>query len=250
MSRILIGALSGWKYFDRRLRCLATWMADADEMDVESFFLLGCPTADQPEPIGRHALALPCPDDYASLPQRTLWFCRWALSQRSEVRNQRSDIRPPTSDLRLLDWDYLFKCDDDTYVSIPRLSAYDLAGRDYVGAEWRPGVDYGSGGAGYFLSRRAATIVQERLTTAAGAEDVEVGKVLRAAGIHLSIEPRLIPFGSVDRRPKTANDLITVHACADAFSAAHAETGLHATVEEVATTHGINPPRTTSRFCS
>ena len=124
---------------------------DGDTCEMRSVFLLGCPTALQPELVGTHALVCPCPDDYPSLPQRTRWFCRWALAQN--------------------DWDYLFKCDDDTYVSITRLSLYDLAGRDYVGAEWKPGVGYGSGGAGYFLSRKAATAVAERLEQPCGAED-------------------------------------------------------------------------------
>ncbi len=209
MTRILIGALSGWKYHERRQRCLATWMADADQVDVRSVFLLGCPTATVPEELGWHYLALPCPDDYPSLPQRTLWFCRWALKRD--------------------DWDYLFKCDDDTYVSIPRLLAYDCAGRSYLGAEWKRGVNYGSGGAGYLIDRRSAEIIAGQSVPTNGAEDVWVGRVLRAAGIWLSIEPRLIPFGSMARRPKRENNLLTLHAAEpDAFMAAHAETGLRA----------------------
>jgi hypothetical protein len=121
----------------------------------------------------------------------------------------------------------LLKCDDDTYVSIPRLLAYDQQGRDYIGAEWKPGVGYGSGGAGYFLSRRAAEVVAQGLTQATGAEDLLVGQVLRSAGIEMSIEPRLVPFGSMEHRPRRDNDLITLHGVeADAFLAAHAETGL------------------------
>jgi histo-blood group ABO system transferase len=209
MNRILIGALSGWKYPDRRQRCQATWMADGKECGVESVFLLGCPTVPQPEMVGQHALACPCPDDYASLPQRTRSFCRWAIERD--------------------DWDYLFKCDDDTYVSIPRLIRYDMGGRDYVGAEWQPGAGYGSGGAGYFLSRKAATVIAQRLVQSCGNEDQLVGETLRVAGIGLSIEPRLVPFGSMDHRPKRDNDLITLHGVgAAAFLTAHAETGLHA----------------------
>ena len=137
------------------------------------------------------------------------------------------EIHPSSFHLHpFADWDYLFKCDDDTYVSIPRLLAYDLAGRDYVGAEWQLRVGYGSGGAGYFLSRRAAALIAERLTAATGAEDLLVGQILRAAGIPLHIEPRLVPFGSMEHRPRQGNDLITLHGVgADAFLAAHAETG-------------------------
>ena len=212
MPRILIGALSAWKYPERRRRCLATWMRDADALGVPSIFLLGCPTIVAPEQIGPHALVLPCPDDYASLPQRTMWFCRWA-TQYSVLSTQ---------------WDYLFKCDDDTYISLPRLMAFDPAGRDYIGAEWRPGVGYASGGAGYFLSRKAAAIVAERLESyPTGAEDLLVGQVLRVAGIELSIDPRFVPFGSSDRRPRADNDLITLHAAPEELIlAAHEETGL------------------------
>ncbi len=222
MPRILIGALSAWKYHERRRRCLATWMRDADALGVPAVFLLGCPTAVAPEQIGAHALVLPCPDDYASLPQRTMWFCRWA----TQVLGTQYQ------------WDYLFKCDDDTYISIPRLLAFDPAGRDYIGAEWRPGVGYGSGGAGYSLSRRAAAIVAERLAPhPTGAEDLLVGRVLRAAGIELSIDSRFVPFGSSDRRPRADNDLITLHAAPEELIlASHAETGLDAT-----TSGGIGP---------
>ena len=115
-------------------------------------------------------------------------------------------------------------------MSIPRLLDFcdkELEGRDYVGAEWRQGVGYGSGGAGYLLSRKAAELVALRLDQAAGAEDLLVGGILRAAGVELTIEPRLVPFGSMERRPRRGNDLITLHgAAAEAFLAAHAETGL------------------------
>ena len=64
-------------------------------------------------------------------------------------------------------------------------------------------MGYGSGGAGYFLSRRAAALVAERLEThKTGAEDLLVGQVLRAAGVGFSSEPRLVPFGSMEHRPK------------------------------------------------
>jgi hypothetical protein len=108
-------------------------------------------------------------------------------------------------------WDYVLKCDDDTYVAAARLAAYDPGGHDYLGAEWRPGVDYGSGGAGYLLSRRAAQTVTQSPMHHLGAEDLLVGQVLRAAGVKLTIEPRLIPWGTEEKRPKAGNDLITAH---------------------------------------
>ena len=153
-------------------------------------------------------LALPCRDDYRSQPQRTMWFCRWALERD--------------------DWEYLFKCDDDTYISIPRLLAYNQSGRDYIGSEWRPGVQYGSGGAGYFLSRKAAEIVAAGLP-AIGSEDKLVGRMLRKSGLLFSNEPRLVPYGSSAKRPKRDNNLITAHSRKpDIFFLSHSETGLMA----------------------
>ena len=206
-ARLIIGALSGWKYHGRRERCIASWMSDASDRGIQSVFLMGCATLQQAELTGPHYLCLPCPDDYPHLTQRTWQFCRWALQQS--------------------DWDYLFKCDDDTYVSIPRLADYDLGQRDYVGAEWTTGVNYGSGGAGYFLSRRAAALVAAEPQPTMGAEDAWVGEVLRRAGIRLSIETRLLPWAKPDLRPTGDNDLLTAHGiCGEVFDLCHAETGL------------------------
>jgi hypothetical protein len=113
--RIMIGALSCWQYKERRDRCAQTWMQEGDKLDgtspgeppqdqhtiehtiVRSVFLIGSPGLDEPTLAGRYLL-LPGPSDYHSLPQRTRAFCQWAISRD--------------------DWDYLFKCDDDTYVSM------------------------------------------------------------------------------------------------------------------------------------
>lgn len=192
MARILIGALSCLKYQFRRARCMETWVPQTRRLDLDFVFLVGQPDLEKGTPE-RHGdlLLLPCPSDYPSLPQRTLWFCRWALAQ-------------PW-------WDYLLKCDDDTYLAAQRLAKYNLADRDYIGAEWQPGVGYGSGGAGYLLSRKAAAIVAEKLTQPTGPEDLLAGKVLREAGVDLSIEPRFTPFSGPDRYPRRDNDRITGH---------------------------------------
>ncbi len=206
MNRILIGALSGWQHAPRRRRCASTWFPAARAAGMEAVFLLGVQNIPASERWG-DALLLPCPDAYETLPQRTRAFCRWALSADCGYA-----------------WDYLFKCDDDSFVAAERLAGYDTAGRDYIGAEWRPGVGYGSGGGGYLLSRRAAAIVTQELTQPSGAEDLLVGQVLSEAGMRLSIEPRLVPFGSMARRPRPDNDLMTVHGVeADVFLRSHSE---------------------------
>ena len=160
--RILIGALSGWAYAERRQRCLSTWMADAYELKTPAFFLLGCPTCKHPEQLGPHHLALPCPDDYPSLPQRTRWFCQWALNLPSP--SGRGGL--PAAGARAWPAGTTSSNATTTPTSAspacsptPPSSHLTPPRRDYIGAEWKPGVKYASGGAGYFLSRKAAAIV-------------------------------------------------------------------------------------------
>ena len=199
-TRYLIGALSGWAYADRRQLCLETWFPDAAACGMDAVFLLGEPAVKGPDRCGP-LLVLPCPDAYRTLPQRTWQFVRWALDRD--------------------DWDYLLKCDDDTYVAVARLAAYDPQGCDYIGAEWKPGASYGSGGAGYLLSRRAAEIVAGKMLAPLGAEDQLVGLRMRENGIPLTIDPRFVPWGSDERRPTPDNDLITAHKFADSLKARH-----------------------------
>src|SRR6185295_16188656 len=217
--RIMIGALSCWQYQERRDRCARTWMQEGDKLDgtspresrehqhtiARSVFLIGIPELEAPELAGRYLL-LPGPSDYRSLPQRTRAFCQWAISRD--------------------DWDYLFMCDDDTYVSMSRLVRYPLTA-DYIGSEWTPGVRYASGGAGYFLSRKAAEVVAEHLTQKEGPEDMYVRDALASQGIPFTQDQRFVALGNEELRPRADNDLITLHAVpsvpADLFYKSHQE---------------------------
>jgi len=189
--RILIGALSGAQYAARRDACRKTWLAGIDACDdVRCVFLRGNPAVSKPELRGDE-LWLPCPDDYASLPQKTRGFCRWALEN--------------------AEFEYLFKCDDDTYVCLDRLLQIPT-GLDYCG--WRLGKrNYASGGAGYLLSRPAAEIVARDVVEETGPEDRFVGQHLRRAGIPLVHDHRFQPFWKRSVAPRSDNDLITTHHC-------------------------------------
>ena len=166
-------------------------------------------------------MLLPCPNDYGALPQRTRWFCRWAIDAGGQ-------------------WDYLFKCDSDTYVSVPRLLAYcERLQADPASVRRIDNPSYGpldylvrmeawcwirQRGRRLFALCRAAAVVAEKLTHATGAEDLLVGQVLRQNGIGFSSEPRFVPFGSMEQRPKRANDLITTHKVGpDVFWKCHEE---------------------------
>ena len=206
MVRYLIGALSGQKMVGRRANCLRTWMFDCELLNIPAVFLVGIENLAAPDFRG-HTLLLPCPDAYYTLPQRTRWFCKWALERDN--------------------WDYLLKCDDDTYVSAVRLSSYQPAG-EFVGymMDYCPHPCHG--GAGYLLSRRCAKIIAEQMIEIDGLEDHIVSRLLLRNGISATHEPRF----SHDHEmcPNRRNNQITSHHLSgDLFDQIHSEVGVKAT---------------------
>jgi hypothetical protein len=154
-----------------------------------------------PPPAEERLIQLAVQDDYLSLPRKVQALCRFALEH--------------------YEFDYLFKCDDDTYVSIERLFDLLKERAQYIGgAEWvREG--YASGGAGYLLSRRAVELVAGAPVPADGAEDVWVGRVLSAAGVKLRPTARLL----MDHRdhPRRENNIVSAHWCSpELMKAIHA----------------------------
>lgn len=186
---ILIGLLSCHAHRERDILVEQTWAPVARQLGQRVVFLVG---------DGRHApatwldgdyLHCPCQDSYVALPQRTRCFCQWALEQPG--------------------WSHVFKADNDSLVIPERLAALDPTGIDYLGAEWKPGVGYGSGGAGYIMSRRAVEIVADRMDDKTGSEDLLAGRHLRRAGIKFTIDDRFDPWGRCPPTPE--NDKITTH---------------------------------------
>lgn len=190
--KLLIGVLSCHMYAARREACLETWANVSQRDDVDLVFILGSGQSSQPVREGC-LLHCPCPDDYDSLSLKTRWFCLWAIANHT--------------------FDFLFKCDDDTYVQIDRLLLCDTPG-DYVGGAI-PGHIYGhaSGGAGYRLTRNAAIHVAAFLTSKASYEDWLVWNVMTGAGITLRSDGRF--NYNCDRWPAQDNDQITCHWCSE-----------------------------------
>jgi hypothetical protein len=94
------------------------------------------------------------------------------------------------------EWDFLFKCDDDTYVNFPNLveflKAYNASDDLYIGSQLINQLPYAQGGAGYILTRTAVgkcilslkDICRDKSKNK-NAEDYSVGLALRDHKIDL-----------------------------------------------------------------
>jgi len=184
-AKLVIGALSARHYEDRRQACRDTWAGNLPE-GVDLVFLVGDPQAKLPYRV-EDILYCPCPDNYESLPRKTRWFCAWALAHTS--------------------CEFIFKCDDDTYVAVDRLLKM-LPGHHYVGHDMG---GYASGGAGYLLSRQAAFAVSTRMLQSTGVEDMLVQQVLAEVDFPFVADPRLHPWNN--RCPQPDNELVSSHHC-------------------------------------
>ncbi|VVB52929.1 Galactosyltransferase [uncultured archaeon] len=130
--------------------------------------------------VSTDEVLLNCKDDYESLPYKTKAMLEWFLNCTTEQ--------------------FIFLCDNDTYVNYRKLSELPYAKYDYSGKSslWPPNSKLGvtfqykdgrgntienchpwaSGGYGYFLSRKAAEIIVTSGEPTSWAEDLWVGQVL------------------------------------------------------------------------
>jgi hypothetical protein len=140
-----------------------TWLKDVVVTDYRFFLGRNPPAA----VLRVNEVSLDVDDSYETLPQKTQAICRWALEHK---------------------FDFLFKCDVDTVLNPWQFVLSGFQGLDYLGGENEDDSPYGriqfaSGGAGYWLSKKALTIVTKARKISTTAEDVFVAAALREAGI-------------------------------------------------------------------
>lgn len=131
------------------------------------------------------------PDDYAHLAGKVRGFFRHAV------------------DTYQFDW--LFKCDDDTYVALDRLVALTREGFEHAGnADFLRTRGAASGGAGYLLSRRLVeALAADESLPAIGPEDV----ILSGAAVKLcgrTLETNRLWYDPTSF-PRRENAIITSH---------------------------------------
>lgn len=186
-TSILVGICSALGYEERRKAQRETWLQYPQE-GVECLFFVGGGI-----PVGEDdCIALDAPDTYHELPQKILAFFQYALKH--------------------YDFDWLFKCDDDTYVALDRLKKLPDGRFSLIGDISLEKRQAPSGGAGYMLSR---ALVEKIVATPDipeyGAEDLIYGKVALDLGVPFCATDKLCMHNRLFPTPD--NEMITSHWC-------------------------------------
>jgi hypothetical protein len=191
--KVLVGICSSRTTALRRAAVRDTWMKRLPA-GVQAVFFVGRGGGNGETDVFEMTTA----DDYPGLPSKVHAFCRHALEHH--------------------EFDYLFKCDDDTYLVPGRLLELAANNTPFVGSSAFAPRGFASGGAGYLISREAVSAIAAALPPGPrdifrleGAEDVWVSNLLREHGFPLTPTPLLQPRH--DRLPHLANDIVTAHYC-------------------------------------
>jgi hypothetical protein len=210
----LIGILTCEKNLGRADGIRNSWLKLLPA-SYQALFLHGRPG--QPASMEDDCLYLDCPESYETLPQKVTAFFGYCRQH--------------------LEFDYLFKTDDDTYLDLERFIAFDKQGGDYIGqfreqalAErgktWHYGkctdktfeVPYESPfvcpwatGGGYYLSRKAVELAYEKMEKTCTEylfEDVMVGEALTQDARVCVIRARFSEMGVIN--PLLPKDMLYV----------------------------------------
>jgi hypothetical protein len=187
--KVLIGIPSCLRDREREKYPRETWLKDCARFGVDYKFFLG---GRQAEPILEDEVLLSVDDSYDSLIEKMKLVIQYALDN---------------------GYDYLFKCDVDTYCHIPRLMNSGFEKHKWSGF----GVNYG--GSGYWLNREAMQDVIAHSTPlgALETEDLWVHRVLQNNCKYEMVSDRRYhsltnegPAGSLPGKTR-GNSHITVH---------------------------------------
>jgi hypothetical protein len=194
----LIAIVSCHGHRDQRIAQRETWLHRIGT--VEYRFFLGRPGSREDGPTP-NLVVLDSNDAYSHLSEKVASLCRWALAW---------------------GYEYVFKCDDDTYVCPDRLLASGFNLHDYSGfIEDRdchlrafnfPVYPHAAGGPGYWLSRRAMKIIGAELPPNSP-EDFAVGKVLALHRVKASHDWRYVHDDRKHRDDVVRSQFISLHKC-------------------------------------
>lgn len=196
--RILVAICSCQQYAKKRQVIRDTWLSSSVR-NIQACFFVGesGPLKGEPDTV-----VVAANDHYDFLPEKVRAFFVYALKS--------------------YDFDWIFKCDDDTYVALERLHElanpkYDIIGDKSLSRRGSP-----SGGAGYFLSRKIVErIVEDTSLSKRGSEDIIIGQAAVKHGAEAFATGRL--SFSASPYPRQSNNIVTAHWCsAERLQAIHA----------------------------
>jgi hypothetical protein len=195
----LIAVHACHRYDANRQAIRDTWFDQWKHL-VDIRFFIGNPAGDESDVV-----YLDCPDTFVALGLKTWGLAQWA---------------------RTNSYTNVFKCDDDTYVHVPRLLASGFEQHEYTGRMCHGhAFRYAQGGAGYWLAGRALDVVadsgsdywMQKPALHNNFEDLGTGILLQHAKIGLFDDPRY--FNGTTLKwgypVEGGNDTITSHKCLD-----------------------------------
>lgn len=186
-TRVLVAICSCVKAKERRDIIQKTWLQQKVN-GVQCLFFVGEGEGLSEE---RDCVQLAANDSYEFLPEKMLALFDYALEN--------------------LHFDWIFKCDDDTYVKLDRLPELCDSGADFIGNPWIETRGAPSGGAGYMLSRDLVQKIIANRTEIPliGVEDILIGELaLRLC--NQSHASHRLNYGNFPI-PLPNNDFITAH---------------------------------------
>jgi hypothetical protein len=186
---VLIGVCSCSRFPERRRLVRETW-GTGMPAGLGALFFVG----DSEESDEEGLVCLPVRDDYKALPAKVHAFYRYALAH--------------------YNFEYLFKCDDDTYVHTQRLKMLPRPGVDFLGSEGAT-----SGGGGYLMSRATVERFAAETVPPEGAEDDVFSALARCLGARIETTHELQGFGDIF--PEVHNDVVTGHWLGGPFEMRH-----------------------------
>ena len=179
--RVLIALTSCHKHREWQQAQRDTWIKEIPA-GVDYRFFLGRPNVLAPE---EDEVFLDVPDDYNHLKYKTKALLEWSIEH---------------------GYEHTFKTDVDTLVNPTLLLSGDFSKHDYMGGVLNAGdLMFASGGAGYWLTRKAAQCVVEEPATPGPEEDVHVARAVFKNKLFLrpSSHYKFLPGAILDRNTVT-----------------------------------------------
>jgi len=188
--QLIIAIMSCKKHRTNRQKAIRnTWFKDIPP-NIQVFFIEGGHKA--PSRIDGDNIYLECSDKWDDLAVKVHKFYQFCLTN--------------------LDFQFIFKCDDDTYVNVDRLMKCGFERHEYMG-NLPPGKTYYAQGGAYFLSKSSVELIATTHFTSgkrrrwwwggesynhrkyglvknACIEDMMVGSILNEKGVRLHMDER------------------------------------------------------------